>query len=337
MNEIKVSVIIPVYNVEKYIKRCIDSLNIKKNVLIEYIFINDGSTDDSLNRLKECTNYYNNVLILNQNNSGVSSARNLGINLAKGEFIGFIDPDDTVNYNMFNDLYNVVTYTNSEMAICNHKVIWENNSEIKKFSNINGDKDNILNEVINEFVTNQFDGYIWNKLYKTDIIRKNKIQFDESITMQEDILFNLQYLNYVNSIAYIDKPLYNYYQISNSAIRKKHNNLLYGSLKLYKYTEILAKKYNKNIDIKKFRCGKRILDSFCKDIEYIVYEEKNNNRVKDHIYNIEKNEVIISCIKQKKLNKSINQIIIINLAKLKNIFLLRLYLKAKNYCIKWKG
>ena len=102
---VKVSIIVPVYNVEKYLRKCLDSLVNQTLKDIEIICINDGSTDDSLNILQEYAREHHNVVVIDQENQGVSIARNNGINKAQGDYIGFVDPDDWVEPDMFKILY----------------------------------------------------------------------------------------------------------------------------------------------------------------------------------------------------------------------------------------
>lgn len=112
----KVSIIVPVYNVEKYLRKCIDSLVNQTLNDIEIICINDGSTDKSLKILKEYKNKDSRIILLNQENSGQSVARNRGIEIAKGEYLGFVDPDDWIDLDYYEKLYNAAIGTNADIA-----------------------------------------------------------------------------------------------------------------------------------------------------------------------------------------------------------------------------
>lgn len=235
----KISIIVPVYNVDKYLDKCIDSLINQTIEEIELIFINDGSTDDSFNILNK---YKNNrkIIVINQENRGVSYARNKGIDIATGEYIGFVDPDDIVNNNMFEIMYNAAKCNNSDMIICDYFEIDETkNKRIIKKQDINGeDSFDILRQVLNNFITIQNNGYLWNKIFRADIIKKNNICFDKNITICEDVLFNLNFLRIANKINYVKKPLYSYYIRGNSAIAKKHEERFRMMSYLYDYTMI---------------------------------------------------------------------------------------------------
>nr|WP_302853132.1 glycosyltransferase [Methanosphaera stadtmanae] len=122
MNQ-KVSIVIPVYNVEKYIERCLKSILNQTLDSIEVIVIDDGSTDNSGKICDEFSTKYKNVKTFHKRNGGVSSARNLGISIAKGEYIGFVDPDDFIHVNMYKELYENAKKVNSDIAICSFKEI----------------------------------------------------------------------------------------------------------------------------------------------------------------------------------------------------------------------
>lgn len=114
---IKVSIIVPIYNVEKYLKRCLDSLVNQTLNDIEIICINDGSTDGSLEILNEYGRRDDRIVIINQENSGLSATRNKGIDIAKGQFIGFVDSDDWVSKDYFEKLYNSAIQNEAEIAV----------------------------------------------------------------------------------------------------------------------------------------------------------------------------------------------------------------------------
>ena len=124
--EEKISVIIPVYNVEKYISRCLDSILNQSYKNVEIIIINDGSTDKSGLICDEYSKRYDNIRVFHKENGGVSSARNLGITVAKGEYITFADPDDFLNKDMYKILYDNAKNNNSDITICSVNEIREN-------------------------------------------------------------------------------------------------------------------------------------------------------------------------------------------------------------------
>ena len=131
--DIKVSIIIPVYNVEQYLPKCLDSIINQTLKDIEIICINDGSTDNSLSILKEYASKDDRMIIIDKENKGQGIARNLGIKKAKGKYIGFVDPDDWVDIQMFEKMYNQAQKLNSEIVICDLVKYQEWNEKYTKF------------------------------------------------------------------------------------------------------------------------------------------------------------------------------------------------------------
>ncbi|MEH7096675.1 glycosyltransferase [Neobacillus vireti] len=219
---VKVSVIIPVYNAEKYITQCIKSLLAQTLDECEFIFINDGSTDNSGNIIKNYKKLDTRIKFLDQENQGVSVARNNGLNLAVGEYIGFVDADDYVNESMFETLYNTAKKNKSDMVnsgfnnVMNGR-IETNNLPFKKDTNL---REEYIKQVLLPFFL-QSDGLnaIWNKLYKTKIIKEKNILFPKYISLGEDGLFNIKFLSFATNVRFIDYSGYNYRVVEGSATR----------------------------------------------------------------------------------------------------------------------
>src|SRR4051812_9727086 len=129
----KISIIVPVYNVEKYLSRCLDSLLTQTLTDIEVIAINDGSTDSSLNILINYREMDNRLKIIDQLNGGVSSARNAGIKAANGNYIGFVDPDDWIDNEMYENLYQMVQTEQADIVMCSYIREFGTHSKAKDF------------------------------------------------------------------------------------------------------------------------------------------------------------------------------------------------------------
>lgn len=199
----KVSVIIPVYNVEKYIKKCLDSLVNQTLSDIEIIVVNDGTPDNSQIIIDEYVkNYPDKVISIVKENGGQGSARNIGLGKATGEYIGYVDSDDYVELNMYEELYDKAKENDSDIIICGNNIVYENN--YKKISEIN--YDNKYNNFENAFFGKMA---VWNKLYKKEILINNNIKFKEKV-WYEDFAFTLKTLVNAKTIAFLDKSLYNY-------------------------------------------------------------------------------------------------------------------------------
>lgn len=208
-----VSVIVPIYNVEKYLNKCIDSIINQTLKEIEIILVDDGSTDDCTQIIDEYAKNDNRIIVIHKENGGQGSARNIGIDIAKGKYIGFVDSDDWIDLNMYEELHKDITRNKSDMSICGRRVVDENNKlsgEVK-----------LINEVIN---LNEFglDKYIisrllsphtvvvYNRLYRKTIIKKNDIRFKSVDEVgSEDALFNYSVLFNTKIISSIDKVFYN--------------------------------------------------------------------------------------------------------------------------------
>jgi glycosyltransferase involved in cell wall biosynthesis len=195
----KVSVIVPVYNVEPYLRRCLDSLVNQTLKDIEIICINDYSPDNSLIILKEYAEKDNRVKIINfEKNQGVSIARNAGIELAKGEYIGICDPDDYVDLNFYDKLYNKAKETEADMVKTGFKekhIDWT-----KEYSRYASIKQNKYHDTF----------FHWCYIYKTDMLKRNQIRYPEDIRLSEDAFFLIKSLFYSKKIVIVHDVFYHY-------------------------------------------------------------------------------------------------------------------------------
>ena len=229
----KVSVIVPVYNVEKYIEKCLDTLVIQTLEDIEIILVNDGSTDSSKEKIQAYINQYSNIKYLEKENGGLSSARNFGMKYASGEYIAFLDSDDYVEKNMYEDMYTVAKQNDSDMVECDF--IWEypNKRKMDKGIIYNNKKEAIEKARV----------VAWNKLIKREILEKEKIIFPEGLRY-EDVEFFYKLVPYLNKISFVKKYLVHYVQREDSIantqdIRTKEIfNVLDNVLLYYRKEEI---------------------------------------------------------------------------------------------------
>ena len=203
----KLSIIIPAYNAEQYIKQCLDSIlqNSKESLSkTEIIVINDGSTDNTL-KILESYNQHKNIKIHTTKNQGVSAARNLGISLAKGEWVTFIDADDTVNSN-FSKVVSLVEDSKSSFIIfSNYDIMY-----------LSGP---------------------WSKIYNRQFLIKHTILFEKDILMGEDMLFNLEVIQNSDAIESYKMGFYNYRQNNNSATRRFNQKIIESDKNFYKKLE----------------------------------------------------------------------------------------------------
>lgn len=202
-----VSVIVPVYNVEKYVGKMLDSLLAQNYKNLEIICVDDGSTDASLNILKKYMYRDSRIKIIEKTNSGVSDARNIGIENAKGKYIYFCDADDILHITLISTL--VALIKNADLAYVDFV---RNEGEFKQLDGeINQDRDDFCEVILND------NGYLWNKIFVTEIIKIHTLRFDRNIAICEDEVFIFNYLQYINKIKYNPSCLYFYRLHSDSA------------------------------------------------------------------------------------------------------------------------
>ena len=222
----KYSIIIPVYNSEKTIKRCIDSITSQKRADVEIIIINDGSTDMSEDFCKNLHNEYNNIVYIHKENGGVSSARNSGLSVAKGKYIMFVDSDDYVDSKCFDVLDN---YTKSDAdyyqfaySIVEKGVVKEVQMWPERHANTLNEKKSFIGDSV---VTRSINS-CWAKLYKRTIIEEKGIRFCEELSVGEDLTFAFTFLLFAHKIERIESTIY-FVDVSNgeSLSRKYRENL----------------------------------------------------------------------------------------------------------------
>lgn len=220
----KVSIIVPIYNVEAYLVTCIEGLLCQTFQDIEILLVDDGSTDGGSKICEAYSKRDNRIrLIKLPMNQGVSAARNIGISKACGDYIGFVDPDDKIHPKMYEVLYNNAILTGVEMVVCRTETRYQKQGKIIS-STINSPwkicgeailSERIQKELMPDLLTKGYFGLLMctNKLYKRDIFDRYKLLFDEKKNHGEDARFNLRLLTKIQSIEFVDEVLY-YYSIT---------------------------------------------------------------------------------------------------------------------------
>lgn len=250
MEKLKVSIIVPVYNVEKYLEECISSI-IKQNYKnIEIILIDDGSKDSSGKICDEYAKKDKRIRVIHQKNSGVSTTRNKGIELATGDYIAFIDSDDYIDKDYIK--YLVGDIKEKQQIIC--KIIMFNKNERvfrskKGLPTLNLNKDSFI-ELSKLFVLNT----PCCKLYNRKILKENNLAFDTGVSIGEDLLFNLAYLKHIDEVVVLDKFLYFYRRSDNNTLSTVYNPLCKDiSIRMIDtYTNFFKNIVNKADDLEHF-------------------------------------------------------------------------------------
>ena len=253
---IDISILMPVYNAEKYLNETIDTIKNQSFSNWELIIVDDGSIDNSKEICTKLMNDDKRIKYIFQENLGVSHTRNVALENAQGKYIVFVDSDDLIHEDYLKILINSIEKNNSDISVCNF--IERKISNTGKIEDIT--REFYLKEVmemsemkdyIMDFGNSGLLNPLWNKIYKNQIIKENNITFDEKVETGEDFIFNLQYFRKVKKISFIKDSLYYY-------IRRNNNSIT------YKYIENM---YEKGWEIH------WLLESFLKDMGF--YNEEN--------------------------------------------------------------
>lgn len=210
MADIKISVVVPVYNAEKYVKRCADCLVNQTLKEIEIIFVNDGSSDNSYQMLLECEKKYSNVKVFTKENGGQGSARNLAIKHAVGEYLGFVDVDDFAQLNMFESMYKRAKEGNYDAVFCDHYEIKGKKKKYKKFCDVSSRGSIYKNCLVSP----------WNKIIKRSVYLESGVIFPEGL-IYEDTAWFANLIPFLKSVAKVDLPLFNHVVNENSTMTTK--------------------------------------------------------------------------------------------------------------------
>lgn len=253
----KVSIIVPMYNSEKYIIRCLNSLVKQTYCNIEIIVIDDGSTDNSYNIAKSFDD--ERIRVYGKKNGGVSSARNLGLLHATGDLIMFVDADDYISYQMVELLVDEVDFSDEAFIMCNNYELYNDKTDKRVVLDSNKKRISINSLDLIELIANGRSGLICSKLISRKIITENNIKFDEKIKVGEDQVFFLQVAKYCKKATYVNECLY-YYDRTNqdSATTDYQEDLVLNFIYLHqKVQEILNQILNDQVTIQ------TILDNKC--------------------------------------------------------------------------
>lgn len=281
------SIIVPIYNSEKYLENCIDSILNQTMDNYEIILINDGSTDNSEDICRKYVKKFKNIHAIKTKNNGASSARNLGITLAKGEYIGFIDSDDIIESKMYEKMYQFAKDNDLDIVACSYKET-DINNKILKINKVGCDEhkiiqgENIKKEYELELAKNSFLGYasMCNKIYRLKYIRDSKLFVNTEIRIAEDLCFNIESIMSCNKVGIINEVLYNYRRINSDSIMSSQ------------------KKY----ELKDIECRLKARNAILKTLDkYIIDREVYDNYVKyeNHITVSDFLSIVIEIIKSK--------------------------------------
>ena len=237
-----ISIVVPIYNVENYLNKCINSILKQTYKNIEIILVDDGSTDSSGYLCDQISKTDNRIIVIHKNNGGLSSARNTGIDNCNGKYIIFIDSDDYISENMVKFLYEDIINTQSDMSICGYYEVYKNDVKEALHSN---ERFTISSEEALSYLYSNYcviTSLAWNKIFKRNLFEK--VRFTEGKVHEDDIII-LDILKNINKISFNLKPLYYYVQRNNSITGKfssKRLDCLYALENREHYFERIKRK-----------------------------------------------------------------------------------------------
>ncbi|WP_194191077.1 glycosyltransferase [Clostridium chrysemydis] len=332
-----VSIIVPIYNGEKYIGRCIDSIIGQSIEDIEIILIDDGSSDNTKDIISKYAKLDNRIKVVYKENTGPSNSRNIGINMSRGEYIGFVDADDFIDKNMYLRLYNRAKKSDSDITICNYKEVFlEEDREFKidhKLGNdIIFDKEEIEKNIISTFSNNENRGFysLCNKIYKRDFILKNNLKIDESREHGEDWIFNMIAFTKAEKCSAISDCLYNYVHQNKESLMFKYRKEQFELI-------LKGRREIKEIVPNKFLNEKELDKRFMYEVTSYIVGSFSNLKAdkKEIILNVLKNKEVIDSAKNASLMPIHLKIIMKNIRKERGKLCYYLFLAL--WSIKYRG
>jgi len=277
----RISIIIPVYKVEQYLRKCIDSVLAQTFTDFECILVNDGSPDSSPAICDEYAKKDERIKVIHKKNGGVSSARNAGLDIAKGDWIGFVDSDDWPGEKFLEFMYNNAIKHNADVSICG---IYELNNEIILPLDKRVHDDMLTSkQAVSLLFDRKFSlgGFSFNKLIKRQIIEKNRFRYDETINFMEDVQFFYNVFNVSGRIYYSSKPHY-FYRRTDTSVTYQTGFTSARSKAITVMDKLYKSEPDFEIQRKIFRC--KIFFIYCTYLGCILGDKKDDEFKKQAAY-----------------------------------------------------
>ncbi|SEL73445.1 Glycosyl transferase family 2 [Butyrivibrio sp. ob235] len=298
-----VSVIIPAYNAEKYIEKCLESVCDQTYKDLQIIVVDDGSKDNTLQLIKQKEQNDSRITVIQKANGGVSSARNMALSLAKGEYVFFLDADDMIELEALETLVSYAGDKNADFVSCQYSRWDDTGKRLDDFNFLSGEFELSSDGARMDFVTGKLLPYhvgyeVWDKLYKNEIIRNNKLLFSEECKIGEDLAFNIKYLICAVKVVCVPDRCIRYVIHEDSAM---------GGLNDF------SKKINESVlvleDIWQYASdteNKEVIDSFplvCTKVLENTYYDKTPEEVVEAYKNVSEKKFVIDRYKDVKRSK----------------------------------
>lgn len=324
----KISVIVPVYNTEQYIERCLNSVLHNTYHNLEVICVNDGSTDNSLEILEKMANIDSRVRIINKKNGGVSAARNDALKVATGEYISFVDSDDWVHSQYFEIMYNAIRQYDGDCIVCEMQKVNSCDVAEKEFPTVLVEKLDFSQCMNNHLVR----GFVCGRLYVREAL--NQILFDKNCKLNEDLVFNVMFLCAKKDVKVLwsHEPLYFYFCRADSAVhnlegteilpsidafleqlqREDLTDMMKTAIAVCSYKALLSYRYlcmfeSRRKEIKNnFKIRSCILREYIKKISFkerVIYKVFTNIPFSYRVFRILNDKTLLEWEKNKKENK----------------------------------
>lgn len=253
--QMKISMIMPIYNAEKRLEKSLDSILKQTYPNFELILINDGSTDQSLELCQNYIQTHDSIVLKSIENSGPGAARNIGLSYATGDYLSFVDADDFLEENFLEKMVEVITANDFDIVSSNYYQV-DQKREVAKNNYQTGIIDKYGTEVEKKrydlFKTSSSFGYVWGKLYKRAFIEEHILRFsEERQVFLEDTLFNLKAISYAPDYYVLNEPLYNY-NVYEGSVSNKTEDITDRAIQLLENYEIFLEtsgKYSGNLDL----------------------------------------------------------------------------------------
>ena len=289
----KVSVIIPVYNVEKYLERCVNSLKNQTLKDIEIILVDDSSTDSSFEICEKLASEDSRIKVISKENEGAGKARNAALKIATGEYIGFVDSDDFVHEDMFKTLYEKAKQYNSDLVMsgvifvdgnmfsqtgdCVKKEYFKTDTHFETKEQLQELRMGIIGSKPKEADDSKYSMSIWKNLFRHEIIKENNLSFmSEREMLSEDALFMIDYISHINKATGIKEAFYNYFRNPESISKSYKKDRFEKSLVFVNEVE---KRFQKDIPKSEYQIYiYRFWQAMCRVIcsQEIMYAKENN-------------------------------------------------------------
>ena len=337
-NNIKISIIVPVYNTEQYLERCIKSLINQTLDAIEIILVNDGSTDNSYQKCIELSKIDPRIRVYNKKNEGLGYTRNYGISVSSGEYVAFIDSDDYVDFDFFEKLYKKSLENKSDAVFGNMKLV-DSSGKVYLTHKIPFKYDKICaNHLLknllkiydeDDYGKNFFGMSAARSIYKLDILKNNNILFkSEREYVSEDILFNIEFCLSAKTISFVEDSYYYYCYNQNSLTHSYRSDRFLKSKKLYNELKFILKR-DKNYKIYKRGIESIFLDYVRLCIkQQVMFESAHKKKLHTSIKNILNDSDVVEALNEAKSSK-LTQRTIDYIIKKRNIGLIVFIYKIK--------